>query len=164
MVVLRVASLVVLSLWIGGLAALGFVAAPAIFTTLEAQDPAGGRALAGLLFGAVFSRFQTWTWILAASLIVLLGLRALLGPRPRRLGWRLWTVAGMLGLSLYTAFGLAPRIDQIRRETSGSISSRPDTDPLRQEFGRLHGLSNVLMLVTLLGGVGLLSIETTDSH
>ena len=37
---------------------LGFVAAPAIFATLEASDPAGGRALAGLVFGAVFTRFQ----------------------------------------------------------------------------------------------------------
>jgi uncharacterized membrane protein len=164
MVVLRVASLVVLSLWIGGLAVLGFVAAPTIFSALETQDPAGGRALAGLVFGAVFARFQTWAWVLGGLLILLLGARALLGPRPRRLGWRLWTIAGMLALSLYTAFGLAPRIDQIRRETSGSISSRPDTDPLKQEFGRLHGLSNVFMLVTLLGGIGLLAIETTDTH
>jgi len=164
MVVLRVASLVVLSLWIGGLAVLGFVAAPMIFATLEAQDPAGGRALAGLVFGAVFARFQDWAWVLGGVLILLLGARALLGPRPRRLGWRLWTIAGMLALSLYTAFSLAPRIDRIRRETSGSISSRPDTDPLKQEFGRLHGLSNIFMLVTLIGGVGLLSIETTDTH
>ena len=101
---------------------------------------------------------------LGGVLIILLGARALLGPRPRRLGWRLWTIAAMLALSLFTAFELAPRIDQIRRDTSGSISSRPDTDPLKQEFGRLHGLSNIFMLVTLVGGVGLLWIETTDTH
>lgn len=164
MVVLRVASLIVLALWTGGLAVLGFVAAPAIFTTLEAQDPAGGRGLAGLVFGAVFARFQTWAWILGGVLILLLGARALLGPRPRRLGWRLMTIAIMLALSLYTAFGLAPRIDGIRRETSGSVSALPDTDPRKQEFGRLHGLSNIFMLITLVGGVGLFSIETTDSH
>jgi uncharacterized membrane protein len=164
MVVLRVASLVVLSLWIGGLATLGFVAAPAIFTTLEAQDPAGGRAAAGLVFGAVFARFQTWAWVLGGLLILLLGARALLGPRPRRLGWRVWTIATMLALSLYTAFSLTPRIDQIRRETAGSIASLPDTDPRKKEFGRLHGLSNIIMLLTLVGGVGLLSIETTDTH
>jgi uncharacterized membrane protein len=164
MVVLRVASLVVLSLWIGGLAVLGLVAAPVIFATLEAHDPAGGRALAGLVFGAIFGRFQDWTWVLGAALIMLLGARALLGPRPRRLGWRLWTIAGMLALSLFTAFVLAPRIDGIRRETSGSVSTLPDTDPRKQEFGRLHGLSSVIMLVTLAGGVGLLWIETTDTH
>jgi len=164
MVVLRVASLVVLSLWIGGLAVLGFVAAPVIFRTLEAQDAAGGRALAGLVFGAVFARFQDWAWVLGAALIMLLATRALLGPRPRRLGWRLLTVVGMLALSLYTAFGIAPRIDRIRTDTAGSVSSLPDSDPRKQEFGLLHGLSNVIMLVTLLGGVGLMWIETTDSH
>jgi uncharacterized membrane protein len=164
MVVLRVASLLALAIWVGGLAVLGFVVAPLVFSTLEAQDPAGGRALAGLVFGAVFARFQDWAWVLGAGLIMLLGARALLGPRPRRLGWRLWTIAAMLALSLYTAFVLTPRIDRIRRDTAGSVSSLPDTDPRKQEFGRLHGLSNVFMLVTLLGGVGLLWIETTDTH
>jgi hypothetical protein len=164
MVVLRVASLVVLSLWTGGLAVLGFVAAPAIFNVLGNQAPAGGRELAGLVFGAVFTRFQSWVWVLGGLLILLLFARALLGPRPRHLGWRLWTVAGMLAISLYTAFGLSPHIDRIRRDTSGSISSLPDTDPVKQEFGRLHGLSNILMLVTLAGGIGLLAIETTDTH
>jgi uncharacterized membrane protein len=164
MVVLRVASLLVLSVWVGGLAVLGFVAAPVIFATLDAHDPAGGRALAGLVFGAVFARFQDWAWIQGALLILLLGARAMLGPRPRRLAWRLWTVAGMVVLSLVTAFVLAPRIDRIRRDTSGSVASLPDSDPRKQEFGRLHGLSNVIMLLTLAGGVGLMWIETTDTH
>jgi len=164
MVVLRVASLLVLSIWVGGLAVLGFVVAPLVFSTLEAQDPAGGRALAGLVFGAVFARFQDYAWGLGGLLILLLGARALLGPRPRRLGWRLWTIVGMLALSLYAAFVLTPRIDRIRRDTAGSVSALPDTDPRKQEFGRLHGLSNVFMLVTLVGGVGLLWIETTDTH
>ena len=52
------ASLVVVSMWTGGLAALGFVAAPEIFATLEAAEPANGRVLAGQVFGAVFARFQ----------------------------------------------------------------------------------------------------------
>ena len=67
MFVLRLASLVVLAIWVGGLAALGFVAAPVIFSTLEAQDPAGGRALAGLVFGAVFRRFQHVAWVLGGA-------------------------------------------------------------------------------------------------
>jgi hypothetical protein len=164
MVVFRVASLLVLALWVGGLAVLGFVAAPTIFATLDAHDAAAGRALGGLVFGAVIERFQHWTWALGALLIVLLGLRALLGPRPRRLAWRLWAVAGMLALSLATAFVIAPRIDQIRRETSGAVSALADTDPRKSEFGRLHGLSNVFMLTTLVLGVGLFWLETTDTH
>jgi uncharacterized membrane protein len=164
MVVLRVASLVVLSIWVGGLAVLGFVAAPAVFATLQAHDPAGGRALAGLVFGAVFARFQLWAWILGGLLILLLGARALLGPRPRRLGWRLWTVMAMIALGLVTSLVIAPRIDRIRESVSGAVADLPDGDPRKSEFGRLHGLSNILMVVTLLGGVGLMWIETTDTH
>src|SRR5687768_18547799 len=67
MAVLRVASLVVLALWVGGLAVLGFVAAPAIFATLEAADPAAGRALAGRVFGDILRAFQPWIWALGAT-------------------------------------------------------------------------------------------------
>src|SRR5262245_27891975 len=97
---LRVASLVVLAIWIGGLAAIGFVAAPAIFNTLETADPAGGRALAGLVFGSVFNHFLYVSLGLAAIYVVLLVLRALLGPRPHRSSWRAWTVTAMIAFSL----------------------------------------------------------------
>ena len=69
MIGLRVASLVVLAIWVGGLAALGFVAAPAIFKSLEAADPSGGRVLAGLVFGSVFRNFQYVSLGLAAILL-----------------------------------------------------------------------------------------------
>jgi hypothetical protein len=64
---------------VGGLAVLGFVAAPMIFSALEAHDPATGRALAGLVFGAVFERFQYWAWLLGGLSMLLLG-----GPRLAR--------------------------------------------------------------------------------
>jgi uncharacterized membrane protein len=164
MAFLRTASLVLLAIWIGGLAALGLVAAPQIFATLEAYDPAGGRTLAGLVFGAIFTRFQHWTWGLGPLLMVVLGVRALLGPRPRRLALRMWTIAAMLALSLTSAFVIAPRIDQIRTDTRGAVAALPDSDPRKATFGRLHGLSNVMMLVTLVAGVGLFWAETKDSH
>jgi hypothetical protein len=164
MAFLRVASLVVVAIWVGGLAALGFVAAPEIFAALEAADPERGRLLAGQVFGAVFARFQFWAWILGALLIVLLITRALLGPRPRRLGIRVWSVAGMVTFSLVTALYITPRIDRIRQETRGAVSALPDGDGRKAEFGRLHGLSTILMLVTIVAGIGLLWAETKDSH
>jgi len=164
MLLLRVASFVVLSIWVGGLAVLGFVAAPMIFSALEAHDPATGRALAGLVFGVVFERFQYWAWLLGGLSMALLLARALLGPRPRRLAWRLWLVAGMLALSVVTSRYISPKIDRIRQDTAGNVSSLPDTDPRRVEFGRLHGLSNIFMLVTLIGGVGLIWMEADEKH
>ena len=164
MAFLRVASLVVLALWVGGLAILGFVAAPAIFAALEAHDPAGGRALAGQVFGVVLQRFQYWTWALGAASLLLFMVRALLGPRPLKLAIRLGVVLLMLAAGSVTAMFIAPRIDRIRTETSGSVSNLADGDPRKAEFGRLHGISNVLMLGTLVAGIGLFWAEAKDTH
>lgn len=163
MSVLRFVSVVLLAIWVGGLTALGTIGAPAIFATLDAHDPAGGRTLAGAVFGAVFSRFQHVTWAIGGLLLAVLGVRAALGPRPRRLGLRMWTIAGMLAMSAVTVFVLTPRIDHLRESTPGTIASLPDGDPRKVTFGRLHGLSTGLMVVTLIAGLGLILAETRDT-
>ncbi len=159
---LRFASLLVLVLWIGGLATLGFVGAPAIFDVLETRDPAGGRTLAALVFGAILSRFHRLSWLLGVLLIALLGLRAALGPRPRRTGLRIWTAAAMLAMSLTAGLWIAPRIEAIRASTPGAIARLTDGDPIKSEFGRLHGASTVLMVLVLLAGTGLVWMEMKD--
>lgn len=153
--------MVVLSVWIGGLATLA-IGAPVIFSVLEAHDPVGGRTLAGEVFGAVFTRFQHVSWGLGLAMILVLVVRAGLGPRPRRLGIRLWTLVGMLVVSIATAIVIAPRINRLRDATPGPIASLPDTDARKIEFGRLHGLSNALMLLTIAAGVGLVWAEVKD--
>jgi hypothetical protein len=163
MILLRAISLGILAAWTGGLAALGLVAAPAIFATLEARDPAGGRTLAGEVFGVVFQRFQYVALAFGALLVAVLVVRALLGPRPLRFAWRLWAVVAMTAATAATVFVLAPRIDRIRRDTPGAVAALPDGDPRKAEFGRLHGLSNVLMIATLGAGVGLIWMEARDA-
>lgn len=79
MPVLRVASLAIVALWIGGLTALSFVAAPA----------------------PLFERFQQVAWSYGGALIVLLVLRTLLGPRPRRLSIQVGLVAAMLAANVF---------------------------------------------------------------
>lgn len=162
MALLRVASLAVLALWIGGLAVLGFVAAPAIFATLESVDPAGGRAMAGRVFGSVLTAFQPWVWGLGGAAFLLLIVRSLVGPRPHKLALRLAGILLMLALAAAGAFYIAPRIDALRASTPQAMASLPDGDPRKAEFGRLHGLSNVFMLVTLVTGLGLFWAESKD--
>ena len=164
MPVLRFLSFVILAMWIGGLAVLGAVAAPAVFAALEAYDPVGGRPLAGLVFGTMFARFQPISWGLGGLLIVLFGIRAALGPRPARLAVRIWTVLAMVTVSAATTFLVIPRIDRIRNATTGPVASLSDTDARKIEFNRLHGLSNGLMLLILAGGLGLIWFETRDTH
>jgi uncharacterized membrane protein len=161
---LRYVALVALAVWVGGLVALGTVAAPALFAAIEAQNTPGGRELAGVLFGAVFSRFQYLAWALGLALLISLGARAALGPRPRRFAVRMWTVTAMLAGSLFATFFITPRIDAIRREVSGPIAGLLDDDPRKSEFGRLHALSTGLMLVTVLAGAGLIWVEMRDAH
>lgn len=79
MVVLRVGSLAVVALWMGGLAALALVAAPAEF----------------------LERFRHISWALGGAMLALLAVRALLGPRPRRLAVQVWLVVAMLLASAF---------------------------------------------------------------
>lgn len=164
MSLLRFASLLVLAAWTGGLAVLGAVGAPTIFEVLEARDPVGGRVVAGELFGAIFQQFQYLAWVLGALLLILLVLRAVLGPRPRPFAARVTVVTMMLGISLVSALLIAPRIDAIRTATHGAVAALPDTDPDKQAFGRLHGWSSGLMGLTLLGGIWLIWAEMKDGH
>jgi hypothetical protein len=162
MTTLRFLSLVVLAVWIGGLAVLGGVVAPGIFAGLEAHDPVAGRELAGLLFGQLFDTFQVVSWVCGGLLLALLGARAALGPRPRRLSLRVWTVLVMLAISVGTSLMIVPRIDRLRASVPGPIASLAPDDPRRVQFGQLHGASNGLMLVTLLAGLALCWFEARD--
>ena len=92
------------------------------------------------------------SWWLGGLLILLLGARAALGPLPRRLAVRVWVVVIMLAMSLTSALVLTPRIEAIRTEASGAVHALPDGDARKTEFGRLHGIANILMLITLLPG------------
>jgi hypothetical protein len=161
---LRYLALIALALWIGGLAALGLVAAPELFDVLEARHAAGGRELAGEIFGGIFTRFQYLVWGLGGVLLASLGTRAALGPRPRRFAVRMWTVSAMLAASVATTVVIAPRIDDIRREVTGPVALLSNDDARKVTFGQLHAVSNGLMLLTMLAGVGLIWVEMRDSH
>ena len=161
---LRFAALLILALWIGGLVALGGIAAPNIFGVLETLDPHAGRDAAGRVFGAVFDRFQRLSWGLGGVLLLLLFARRMLGPPPRLFNLRLSALLLMLGLSVTTAVAISPRIVEIRDGTPGGISTLSSNDPRKLEFGRLHGMSNGLMVLTLIVGLGLFWAETRDLH
>lgn len=160
----RFAGLLALALWIGGLVTLAGLAAPALFDVLAARDPATGREMAGVIFGVLFERFQYASWIAGAVLLLSLGGRAALGPRPRRFGIRMWVAAGMLAASVTSVLYVTPRIERLRAGASGSMASLSDDDPVRVEFGQWHAVSTGLMALTLAAGVGLLWMEATDRH
>jgi hypothetical protein len=162
MLALRYVALVALVVWVGGLIALGAIAAPAIFDVLGAQPIADGRLLAGAAFGEILRRFTLVSYGAGILLLGTLLVRAILGPRPRRFAWRAALATLMLATTAYAGIVVAARIRDIQREIRVAPSSLPENDPRRIEFGRLHGLSTSLQLVPLLGGLALISWELKE--
>lgn len=162
MLLLRFAAVLTLVVWIGGLLALGGVAAPAIFDVAAAQHVSDGRLLSGAIFGEILRRFDLIMYGAGIVLLLTLVVRAILGPRPRRFAWRAALVLVMLATSAYSGVFLAHRIRQLQQEIRVAPSSLAIDDPRRVEFGRLHGLSTALHLVPLLGGLALIYWELKE--
>jgi hypothetical protein len=161
MFVLRFVALLTLVIWVGGLLALGAVAAPSIFDVLATQ-PDGGRMLAGALFGEILRRFHLITYASGAILLGTLLLRKVLGPAPRRFAWRAGLATLMLAASAYSGIFVTGDIAALQQQIGAAPSSLPDGDPRRVRFGRLHGLSTALQLVPLLGGLMLIYWEIKE--
>jgi hypothetical protein len=154
---LRFAAVLGLLFWTGGLAALGAIAAPAIFDVLGPSQ----RALAGTVFGEILVRFHPATYICGAVIMLSLLTRAVLGPRPRHFSLRMIISAAMVTATAWSGLVLLPGIQEMQR-TLGSPSALPQDDSRRVRFTRLHRLSTSLQLVPLLGGVALLYFELED--
>ena len=161
---LRFATVLAIAVWIGGLLALGAVAAPAIFDVVALRQVPDGRMLSGAIFGDVLRRFHLVSYGCGALILVSLVTRAVLGPRPRRFSLRFTVATLMLAASLYSGIVLSSRIHRVQHEigVSTSPSSLPANDPRRLEFGRLHGQSTLIQLVPLIGGVVLMLFELKD--
>ena len=140
--------LFVAALWCGMLAFFGLFGARTVLRTAPSRHAAGAvnRALLDgldavslgaavlLVVGLVFwSRAEPWS------------------PRARGLALRLLAVAAVAAIaSLYV---ITPEMMALR-ERMGDIDLVLKTDPLRQQWGRLHGLSSLTLLVRLAAGIG----------
>jgi hypothetical protein len=162
MLALRFLALLTLVIWIGGLLALGAIAAPSIFDVLAATQAADGRLLAGAVFGEILRRFHIVSYAAGALLLATLVLRKVLGPRPRRFAWRAGLATAMLAASAYSGLVVSGRIGALQREIGVAPSSLPEGDARRVEFGRLHGLSTALQLIPVLGGLVLIFWEMKE--
>jgi uncharacterized membrane protein len=149
--ILRFLEFLALGTWLGGILFLALAVAPAAFATLPTRQEAGavvGMALTRLhLFGIVAGIV-----FLAARGMRLRSLSALVGP----IGM---AVVLMLALTLVSQFWVSARLGDLRVQMAaehGSIDSTPRDNPLRAEFGRLHGVSTVIELAVLVLGLAAL--------
>ena len=162
MFLLRYAALLALVVWVGGLVALGAIAAPATFEVMAARQVPEGRLLAGALFGEILHRFFVTSCAAAGVIFLSLMLRRILGPKPRRFGWRAGILILMVASAVYAGVVVAGRIATLQASIKVAPSTLPASDPRRIEFGRLHGLSTALQIVPLLGGLALIFWELRE--
>jgi hypothetical protein len=126
---------ILLTVWVGGLWAIGFMVAPALFASLD------DRALAGSLAGSMF-HIIAWVGLACGGLLLLFNQ---MRYRQQRMNWRALVLAGMLVLVVVGQFVLAPMIAGLREQ---GLSATP-------EFARLHGAASLLYLVNSLLGLTL---------
>jgi uncharacterized membrane protein len=149
-VVLRFVYLVSLVFWIGGIAFFSFIAAPSIFHALPREE-------AGKVVTAIFPKYY-WQGIICG--VLALATSGVLGARTR---WSVLLIVRttLLGVMLvgvlYSVLMLQPKIHAIRAQVD-SFESLAPTDPLRLEFGRLHGRSFAVNAAVLLLGIVVLFI------
>ena len=155
MVLLRYLYVVALVLWVGGLVSAGALVAPSVFGVLQAWNASEGRMLAGQVFGDVLLRLTWLSYAMAVIMFVTLTLHRLLGARPLKYALRVGIMTAMLLLMMAIGFYILPGVNAIQTQVTGPVSQLAAADPLRVEFERLHGLSNILFSITALGGLAL---------
>jgi hypothetical protein len=126
---------ILLTLWVGSLWAIGYIAAPALFAKLE------DRALAGTLAAAMF---EIVAYVGMVCAVLLLLSNQVRNPG-RRLNWRAVVLLVMFLLVVAGQFVVAPMIAEMRMaETSASPA-----------FAQLHGVASFAYLITSLLGFAL---------
>ncbi|MBK6357332.1 MAG: DUF4149 domain-containing protein [Betaproteobacteria bacterium] len=135
--------LLAITLWVGGMWAIGYLAAPVLFASL------GDRQLAGMVAGKLFALIG-WVGLgSAAWLVIFLGARWG-GQVVKRAVF--WLVVLMALMTAASQFGIQPlmaqlKLDAMPREVMESV--------LRDRFAAWHGISSILYLVQSLLGLWL---------
>lgn len=134
---------VAITLWVGGMWAIGYLAAPVLFASL------GDRQLAGLLAGRLFSLIG-WVGLSCASYLLLFIVVRWGAQLFRRAVF--WLVLLMLAMTVVSQFGIQPLMAQLKAD---ALPREVMESVLRDRFAAWHGISSILYLVQSLLGLWL---------
>lgn len=135
--------LTAITLWVGGLWAIGYMAAPVLFASL------GDRQLAGMVAGKLFALIAWGGLGSAAYLLVFLLLRWGSGFFRRSVFWLVLLMALLAAASL---FGIQPLMAQLKAD---ALPREVMESVLRDRFATWHGVSSILYMVQSLLGLWL---------
>ena len=125
----------VLVLWIGGMWAIGYVAAPTLFSSLT------DKQLAGMLAGNLF---ELMAWIGIAGGTYLLVHRLAVDGVAALKTLFFWGVALMLLLTLAGHFGIQPIMQSLKDQAMPHAVMQ---SVFADRFARWHGISSILYLI-----------------
>lgn len=135
--------ILIAGLWVGSLLAVGYLVAPAIFSTMT------DRQAAGMVAGSIFKLEAYLSLIVCIGLMVLANLLVNRGLNQFRI--IRWLLLAMLLCSLAAAFVFIPWMNALR-DSALDQGMPVMLSPSATVFGRLHGASSILfMLQSLLG-------------
>lgn len=135
--------LATITLWVGGLWAIGYLAAPVLFASL------GDRQLAGMVAGKLFALIG---WLgLGSAAYLLVFLLSRWGGQVFRRGL-FWLVILMALLTAASQFGIQPLMAQLKAD---ALPREVMESVLRDRFATWHGISSILYLGQSLLGLWL---------
>lgn len=133
--------------WVGGLLAIGFIAAPVLFTQLA------DRTVAGNLAGGMFW-IMAWVGFACGGYLILFVMFVK--------GWRalqsgvFWIILLMLALTAAGYFGVQPILEQLKAD---ALPRRVMESALRDRFATWHGVSSALYMLNCLLGIALVILQ-----
>lgn len=138
---------IALTLWVGGIWAIGYIVAPTLFYTLT------DRALAGMLAGKLFTLIA-WIGIGCAGYLLLFRLVRFGGGCFRQ--GIFWVVLIMLALTLAGEFGVQPILESLK---SRALPKEVMESVFRDRFTTWHGVASGLYVIESVLGVLLVWLE-----
>jgi hypothetical protein len=124
-----------LVLWIGGMWAIGYIAAPVLFSSL------GDKQLAGMLAGKLF---EVMAWVGIASAVYLLVYRIARDGGSTLKTLFFWAVALMLLLTLASHFWVQPIMQGLKNQAMPHAVMQ---SVFADRFARWPGVSSILYLI-----------------
>lgn len=128
------------TLWVGGLWAIGFIAAPVLFRLLS-----GNHGLAGNLAGTMFT-WMAWVGMFCGIFLLVYAIYST--------GWRaiqtapFWIVVGMLTCTFVNHFAVLPIISDLK-----TTASQAAQGVLGGGFSTWHTISSVIYLIQCVLGL-----------
>lgn len=130
-----------LVLWIGGMWAIGYLAAPVLFASLD------DKQLAGVLAGKLFA-LMAWIGMGAATYLLVYRIARDGGAALKTLFF--WVVALILVLTLAGHFGIQPIMQGLKNQAMPQAVMQ---SVFADRFARWHGISSILYLIQSMLGL-----------